>query len=110
MSFTGQAFRFVTPVQPLMSMPDDWEVLLPVEAWNFDESTPRVSARGLIQGGVLSFGEGRVAVFGEAAMFTAQTAIRDGVTYQMGLNHPSATDNTQFVLNVIHWLTDRDDN
>jgi hypothetical protein len=109
MSFTGQAFRFVAPGQPLMSMPDDWEVLLPVEAWNFDESTPRVSARGLIQGGVLSFGAGRVAVFGEAAMFTAQTAIRDGVAYQMGLNHPSATDNTQFVLNVIHWLTDRDD-
>ncbi|MCH8073997.1 MAG: DUF4350 domain-containing protein [Proteobacteria bacterium] len=103
-SFTGQAFRFVAPVQPLMYMPDDWKVLLPIEAWVFDESTPFVSARGLIQGGVLRHGAGRVAVFGEAAMFTAQTSVSDGVVSQMGLNHPSATANAQFVLNVMHWL------
>ena len=104
-SFTGQAFRFVAPLQPLMYMPDDWEVLLPFEAWVHDESTPTVSARGLIQGGVLRFGLGRVAVFGEAAMFTAQSWLSDGVVNQMGLNHPSATGNAQFVLNVMHWLT-----
>ena len=107
MSFTGQAFRFVTPVQPLMTMPDDWQVLLPAVAWELDEATPTVSARGLIQGGVLPFGEGRVAVFGEAAMFTAQTSVQGGVAYPMGMNHPSATENAQFVLNVVHWLTER---
>ena len=104
-SFTGQAFRFVAPVQPLMYMPDAWEVLLPIEAWVHDESTPTVSARGLIQGGVLRFGSGRVAVFGEAAMFTAQASVSDGVVSQMGMNHPSATGNAQFVLNLMHWLT-----
>jgi hypothetical protein len=46
-----------------------------------------------------------VAVFGEAAMFTAQSWVSDGVVNQMGLNHPSATGNAQFVLNVMHWLT-----
>ncbi len=100
-SFAGQAFRFVTPVQPLMYLPDDWEVLLPIEAWVFDESTPAVSARGLIQGGVLRHGAGRVAVFGEAAMFTAQVD-EEG---PMGMNHPEAPQNAQFVLNVLHWLT-----
>jgi len=104
-SFTGQAFRYVSPVEPLLVVPADWIVLLPVEAWVFDDSTPRVSARGLIQGGVLKFGAGRVAVFGEAAMFTAQTAVRDGVASPMGMNHPEATQNAQFVLNVVHWLT-----
>jgi len=104
-SFTGQAFRFVTEVQPLMRMPDDWFVYLPREAGEFDESTPYVSTRGLIQGGVLRFGSGRVAVFGEAAMFTAQTRVRDGVVGTMGINHPSAPENAQFVLNVLHWLT-----
>ncbi len=104
-SFTGQAFRFVAPVQPLMYMPDDWEVLLPIEAWEHSESTPAVSARGLIQGGVLRFGSGRVAVFGEAAMFTAQSFVRDGVVNQMGLNHPLASENAQFVLNLMHWLS-----
>jgi hypothetical protein len=106
MAFTGQAFRFVSPVQPLMIMPDDWQVLLPAVAWEFDETTPTVSARGLIQGGVLPFGAGRVAVFGEAAMFTAQTSVQGGVAYPMGMNHPAATENAQFVLNVIHWLTE----
>lgn len=104
-SFTGQAFRYIGPVEPLMYMPDDWQVLLPTEAWEHGESTPIVSARGLIQGGVLRFGSGRLAVFGEVAMFTAQSSIRDGVIRRMGLNHPSASENAQFVLNVMHWLS-----
>ena len=104
-SFTGQAFRSIGPVQPLMRMPDDWIVLLPTEAGVFDDTTPFVSARGLLQGGTLRVGSGRVAVFGEAAMFTAQTWVRDGMVGRMGMNDPSATENAQFVLNVMHWLT-----
>ncbi len=99
--FSGQAFRFVTTAQPLMYMPDDWEVLLPIEAWEFSESTPTVSARGLVQGGVLQHEKGKMAVFGEAAMFTAQVNING----PMGMNHPDAPQNAQFVLNVLHWLT-----
>lgn len=104
-AFTGQAFRFVSPVEPLMHVSDDWQVLLPVEAWEHSASTPYVSARGLIQGGTLHYGDGRVAVFGEAAMFTAQTSVRNGVVRQMGMNHPRAPENAQFVLNVLHWLS-----
>jgi hypothetical protein len=104
-AFTGQAFRFVAPVEPLMFVRDDWQVLLPIEAWEHSESTPYVSARGLVQGGTLLYGDGRVAVFGEAAMFTAQTSVRDGVVRHMGMNHPLAAENPQFVLNVLHWLS-----
>lgn len=104
-SFTGQAFRATGAIEPLMHMPDDWQVYLPVVAGEFDEATPVVSARGLVQGAVLGFGDGRVAVFGEAAMFTAQSWMRDGVAGRMGMNHPEATGNAQFVLNVLHWLT-----
>lgn len=105
-SFTGQAFRITHEAESLMHMPDDWKVFLPTEAGLIGKSTPFVSARGLVQGAVLEFGNGRVAVFGEAAMFTAQTWVRDdGSVGRMGMNHPSATDNAQFVLNVIHWLT-----
>lgn len=104
-AFTGQAFRAVSAFEPLLLMPDDWIVLLPVEAWEFSASTPRVSARGLVQGGVVRHGEGRVAIFGEAAMFTAQTSVRDGRTSRMGMNHPQAGQNAQFVLNVLHWMS-----
>jgi hypothetical protein len=46
-----------------------------------------------------------VAVFGEAAMFTAQSFVSDGVVRQAGMNHPSASENAQFVLNLMHWLS-----
>ena len=106
-SFTGQAFSHVPPFEALMRMPDDWVVLLPTTAWEFDENTPVLSAKGLSQGGVVRHGSGRVAVFGEAAMFTAQTSVRNGVVRRVGLNHPQAAENAQFVLNVMHWLTGR---
>lgn len=50
-------------------------------------------------------GNGRVAVFGEAAMFIAQTWVQDGLVRRMGMNHPEAPENARFVLNVLHWLT-----
>lgn len=107
-SFTGQAFRIVTDAEPLMHMPDDWEVYFPTEAGLIGIATPAVSAKGLVQGAVLRFGSGRVAIFGEAAMFTAQTRDRGGGEVgKMGMNHPSAEENAQFVLNVVHWLTAR---
>lgn len=105
-TFTGQAFRFVAPVQPLMFMPDDWEVFLPADAFEeLRDDTPKVPARGLVQGGVLRYGSGRVALFGEAAMFTAQTHARDGEVVRLGMNDPEAVHNAQFVLNVMHWLS-----
>jgi len=104
-SFTGQAFRVSSNAQPLLTMPDGWVVLLPDEAWEFDDSTPSVPAGGLLQGVALRHGNGRVAIFGEAAMFTAQTSVRNGTVLQMGMNHPLAKENAQFVLNVLHWLT-----
>ena len=107
-TFTGQAFR-PGPTTPLLEMPADWELLLPEEAWEFDDDTRRISTEGLVQAGVLEHGAGRVAFFGEAAMFTAQAVTRDGTTYRIGLNDPEAPDNAQFVLNVVHWLTGRFD-
>jgi hypothetical protein len=44
-----------------------------------------------------------VAVFGEAAMFSAQLA--GPARMPMGMNHPLAKQNTQFALNVMHWLS-----
>ncbi|HEY7642564.1 MAG TPA: hypothetical protein VH814_22715 [Steroidobacteraceae bacterium] len=105
-AFTGQAFRAVVPVAPLMQMPPDWSVYLPYEAGEFTATTPLVSARGLLQGAVLRHGQGRVAVFGEAAMFSAQTQVLgDQVVARMGMNDPEASQNAQFVLNVLHWLS-----
>ncbi len=105
MTFTGQAFRPSVAAMPLLIVPAGTEILLPTVAWEFSDQTPRVAADGLLQCAALSVGRGRVAVFGEAAMFTAQRQVRDDKVSWMGMNHPEARDNEQFVLNVIHWLT-----
>jgi hypothetical protein len=62
-----------------------------------------VEAGGWLQGAVLRHGQGRVAVFGEAAMFSAQLAGAD--QRPMGMNHPLAAGNALFLLNVLRWLT-----
>jgi hypothetical protein len=103
LSFTGQAFRALTDVEPLMILPEGFDVLMPVVAWEFSEETPRLRADGLLQGAVLRFGQGRAAFFGEAAMFSAQLAGPQRAP--AGMNDPSAPQNHQFLLNVIHWLS-----
>jgi hypothetical protein len=102
-AFTGQAFRLRGGGAPLLTLGHGSRVLLPEVAWQFSEATPRLDAGGLLQGAVLAHGRGRVAVFGEAAMFSAQRA---GAQRQpMGMNNPRAPQNVQFLLNLMHWLT-----
>ena len=49
----------------------------------------------------MNFAKAKVAMFGEAAMFTAQ--IVNG-NFPVGINSPAAPQNAQFVLNLVHWL------
>ncbi|HSU16536.1 hypothetical protein [Longimicrobium sp.] len=63
------------------------------------------SAAGRAQGVALAFGAGRVVVLGEAAMLSAQVVDLPGQpTIHMGMNIPG-TDDQQFALNVMHWLS-----
>jgi hypothetical protein len=50
----------------------------------------------------MKVGKGRLAVFGEAGMFSAQLA---GPRQRMGMNAPGAEQNHQLLLNVMHWLS-----
>lgn len=101
-SFTGQAFRLDAPGAPLLTLGRGNVLLLPEVAWQFSRLTQRIPASGMLQGAALPFGRGRVAVFGEAAMFSAQLAGPDRAP--MGMNDPAAPANPQFLLNVAHWL------
>jgi hypothetical protein len=83
-----------------------------------------VSIEGWCQGAVLKVGKGRLAVFGEAAMFSAQTVpggelwswqikVGESMMFRMelmgqqrfGMNAPEAKQNHQLLLNVMHWLS-----
>jgi hypothetical protein len=100
-SFTGSAFR-ITSGAPLLRIARDAMVLMPVTAWQFSDSTPRFPAGGMLQGAAVPYGRGRLAVFGEAAMFSAQ--VSGAERRPMGMNAPRAGENPRFLLNVMHWL------
>lgn len=106
-TFGGQAFRVHpdTTVDPLMVMGEGTEMQLTVQAGVVTETTPRFAAVGLLQGAVLRHGAGRVAAFGEAAMFSAQVSGTE--RRPMGMNDPLVDQNYQFLLNVARWLAGR---
>lgn len=101
-TFTGSAFRAPDTARRLLILSDDYQIIMPQTAWVFSPQTPRISGGGLLQGAVMRYGQGRLAVFGEAAMFTAQ--IEDTNGNRIGFTVPGAEGNKQFVLNIAHWL------
>jgi len=82
-----------------------------------------VSIEGWCQGAVMKVGKGRVAVFGEAAMFSAQQLqgaiwrfdlpLGKEMMFRMvlfgperfGMNAPEGKQNHRLLLNVMHWLS-----
>ena len=74
------------------------------EKSEFDELTPTIPTPGWYHGIVRRLGEGRVAIFGEAAMFTSQIT---GAGSAMGIGHPEASENAQFAVNLLRWLAGR---
>jgi hypothetical protein len=96
MSFTGQS---------LIGPKDSFSVLkLSDTARDTPDrnSTSSTSAAGRAQAVAFKFGKGRVVIQGEAAMLSAQIAGPE--KFKMGMNVPG-TDNRQYALNVMHWLS-----
>ena len=75
---------------------------MPDTAWVFDDRTRIESVEGWSQGAFQPYGKGKVVMFGEAAMFTAQLAGPEQI--KMGMNNEIAPENYQLLLNLIHWL------
>jgi hypothetical protein len=101
-SFAGSAFRSDVPFEPLLIFGSGVRSWTPDEYWVFRRSTPNIDVAGWCQGGVLEYGRGKLAIFGEAAMFTAQ--VRDDGR-RFGMTHDLGRQNMQLLLNVMHWLT-----
>lgn len=101
-SFTGEAFQIPDDAIPVLTFNNNFISLMPDTAWNFKDDTPQISIAGWSQGAVKNFGKGKVAVWGEAAMFSAQIAGNNN--RKVGMNAPEAKYNYQLLLNIIHWL------
>ena len=103
--FTGSAFLAPAAATIITSLDSGYVVELPSIAGQFGDASPKISGMHFVNGAMLQHGKGRVVIFGEAAMFTAQLQGLD--KNPMGMNQPSAKQNPQFLLNIIHWLDGR---
>lgn len=101
-SFTGSAFKPPAGAAPVLTFAPGFVSLESKAPFKFHATTPRVPVGGWSQGALLNAGKGRVAVFGEAGMFTAQ--LQGPQARPFGMNAPAADQNAQFLLNVAHWL------
>jgi hypothetical protein len=102
-SFTGQAFLSPPNAKPLLIFNDSAISLMPSESWKFTSNTPQIPVKGWNQGASLEFHKGRVIVFGEAAMFTAQ--VSGNAKTKMGVIANGAEQNERFLLNIMLWLS-----
>ena len=96
MTFVGSAFRAPTGAQPLLILPKRAASLVPQDSSGDLRRgiRQRMPVGEWLQGAVLELGSGRVALFGEAGLFSGQWPV-----------HPAAAENYKLVLNVMHWLT-----
>jgi hypothetical protein len=100
-TFTGSAFEMPEGAQCILMLDNDYILKMPKVAWQFPiEATETRTGENLSQGAYVQYGKGRVVVFGEAAMFSAQ---KNGMS-KMGMNKKSASQNIQLLLNIVHWL------
>src|SRR5262249_28533380 len=100
-TFTGSAFKPPKDATPVLVFGAKSESLERKAGGKGESKTRKVPIEGWCQGAVMKVGKGRVAVFGEAAMFSAQLAGKK----PMGMNAPEAKQNHQLLLNVMHWLS-----
>jgi hypothetical protein len=101
-TFTGSAFRAPAAARSIIVLPPGFVIHdcgLPCPA-----GVPERDAGGYLQGAILKEGQGRVAVFGEAAMFSAQVMPSAMPPFRFGFNASGAEQNKQFILNLLHWL------
>lgn len=101
-TFTGQAIKLPKDATSILTFGKNYINYLPDTSWVFNDKTPAFNVEGWSQGAFKNYGKGKVIVFGEAAMFTAQLS---GPKFlKVGMNCELAPDNYKLLLNIIHWL------
>lgn len=104
-TYTGQGFKIPNNAMPILKLDESQIVYLVDTMWVFNDKIVQFPAKELSQGSVMNIKKGKIAVFGEAAMFTAQLAGSDRI--KVGMNTKEAEENYQLLLNIIHWLDDK---
>jgi hypothetical protein len=102
-TFTGSAFKLPEGATAVLVFGPKSESIERKDGRQTKPEMVHIPIEGWCQAAIMKVGKGRLAVFGEAGMFSAQLA---GPKRQpMGMNAPGAEQNYQLILNLMHWLT-----
>lgn len=107
-TFTGSSFTVPKEANGVLKFLKEDFCLAPEIAWQFNETTVRTDLEKSYQGAILNYGKGKIAVFGEAAMFTAQTVTNNSGTFKFGFHAEQAPNNISFIRNVLFWLSKKE--
>ncbi|MGJ1420365.1 hypothetical protein ACR79T_12115 [Sphingobacterium spiritivorum] len=106
MCWGGTGFLVPPSAYVISVLNEEYDIYLPNDVSQIrrplPENIPCVSGNGFVNGAGLQFGKGRIVIFGDAAPFSAQ--LQGIKSEKRGMNHPSAKQNAQFLLNIFHWL------
>lgn len=104
-TFTGSSFQIPSEAIGILKFKKGDTCLQPDIAWQFDDQTKSEDLEHKFQGAIMNFGQGKLAVFGEAAQFTSQKISRQNRTFYTGFNSEYASNNIDFVRNLMLWLS-----
>lgn len=101
-TFTGQAIRIPPGATSILKFDDRYLLMETDTAWVFDSHTRYSRIKDWSQGAYMKYGKGRIVIFGEAAMFSAQ--LSGAKQNKVGMNSEYAAENYKLLLNIVHWL------
>ncbi|SDR85289.1 hypothetical protein SAMN04515667_0835 [Formosa sp. Hel1_31_208] len=107
-TFTGSSFQIPSSATGILKFKKGDECAQPEIAWQFDDDTKAKDLEGHYQGAIMNFSKGKLAVFGEAAQFTAQTITNENGTFRFGFHSEDAPNNMEFLRNLMLWLSAKD--
>lgn len=106
MCWGGTGFIVPPNAHVISVLGNDYSIYLPHDVAQIkkplSDTVPHISGIGLVNGAYLKLGKGRIVIFGDGAPFSAQ--LQGIKSEKRGMNHRMATQNAQFLLNIIHWL------
>ena len=99
-TFSGSAMKLSDEALPILTFDDGWLQWLPDTSWDLNNIEPE-SISGLAQGAFMKFREGKIVIFADGNMFSAQDTSWGG---KMGFIDPNAKYNYKLLLNIVHYL------
>lgn len=102
---------FIAPkeAEVITLLTDAYKVYLPSKiedvSYPIASTVPYISGKDLANSALLKVGKGRVAIFADGAVFSAQ--LQGIKSEKRGMNHPDARHHVNLLLNVLQWLGEK---